>query len=533
MIKALLDLLPNSTEEANCTADAVLESSSTCLYTSVLSSASYQASPPSVSLESDLLNTEWLSRLSHFNKLIVGFSGGLDSTVLLHVLASYPTLFAKLVAVHVNHGISARAPHWQAHCEQFCHHLDIPLITQSVQFDRSANIEERARIARYAVFSSLMTEQNCLILGHHLDDQAETVLLQLFRGAGVDGLAAMSDWGKLGLGGMARPFLNHSRTQLENYAVLHQLRWIEDESNQDINYSRNYLRQQIIPLLKKKWPGVVGNIARTAIHCQQAKRNLDSLAEGDSRLISKHAKEREVQEDMEGRTATYTPVKENLSTLSTKQFSTPDEVGNKGNASEENSDVLLNNFLLITPLKELSRDRLVNLLRVWLKNNRVQLPSTATFERLIDEVIFASSDAIPEVSWTEVIVRRYQRHLYIDRKSINKLPSCIEWSVFPLPLIIADLEINLLAKKSTQGLVAPPNAKISVRFRQGGEEFVWHGQTKRLKKLFQEWGVPPWLRERIPLVYFNDTLAAVVGYAMSDLFFSKESADAWIFVNGC
>ncbi|WP_058476101.1 tRNA lysidine(34) synthetase TilS [Legionella steigerwaltii] len=447
-------------------------------------------------MESGLLSTEWFSRLSHFNKLIVGFSGGLDSTVLLHVLASHPTLLAKLVAVHVNHGISVRASLWQTHCQQFCDNLAIPFITQSVQFDRSANIEEGARIARYAVFSSLMTEQNCLILGHHLDDQAETVLLQLFRGAGVDGLAAMSDLGQFGLGGMARPFLSHSREQLEHYAVLHQLSWIEDESNQDVNYSRNYLRKQIIPSLQKKWPGVVGNIARTALHCQQAKRNLDMLAAQDARSLPSAV-----------------------------------EFGKKSTPLEENSDVLSNNFLLITPLKELSRDRIANVLRVWLKNNRVQLPSTVTFGRLIDEMIFARSDAIPEVSWAEVIVRRYQKHLYLDRKNSNKLPSCVEWSVFPLPLTIVDAGINLLAKKCNQGLVVPPNAKIFVRFRQGGEVFCWHGQTKRLKKLFQEWGIPPWLRERIPLIYFNDTLAAAVGYAMSDVFFSAECADAWIFVN--
>ena len=444
------------------------------------------------------MNVEWFSRLSHFNKLIVGFSGGLDSTVLLHVLASHPSLLTKLVAVHVNHGLSAHASLWQTHCQQVCHNLDIPFMTQSVQFDRAANIEEGARIARYAVFSSLMTEQDCLILGHHLDDQAETVLLQLFRGAGVDGLAAMSDFGQFELGGMARPFLSHSREQLEHYAVLHQLSWIEDESNQDINYSRNYLRQQVIPLLQKKWPGVVGNIARAALHCQQAKRNLDTLAAQD------------------------------VSPLST---STIVAFGKKSTALEENSDVLTNNVLLITSLKELSRDRIANALRVWLKNNRVQLPSTATFGRLIDEVIFASSDAMPEVSWADVSVRRYQGHLYLDRKKTKKPLPCVAWSVFPSPLIIADAGINLLAKKSNQGLVIPENTQIFVRFRQGGEEFFWHGQTKRLKKLFQEWGVSPWLRERVPLIYLNDTLAAIVGYAMSDLFFSKESANAWVFVN--
>ncbi len=412
----------------------------------------------------------------------MGFSGGLDSTVLLHVLASHSTLLAKLVAVHVNHGISANASLWQVHCQQFCQDLGIHLITRSVQFDRSANVEEGARIARYAVFSSLMTEQDCLILGHHLDDQAETVLLQLFRGTGVDGLAAMVDLNQLEVGTIARPFLSHSREQLEHYAALHQLSWINDESNQDISYSRNYLRQQIIPLLQRKWPGVVGNIARTALHCQQAKRNLDVLAAQDMVL-------------------------------------------------KENQEALTSNSLLVTPLHKLCRDRIANILRVWLKNNQVQLPSAATFERLIDEVIFASHDAVPEVSWGDVIVRRYQKHLYLDKQNASTLTSCIEWSTFPLPLLIPNAGINLLAKKNSQGLVIPPDTKIFVRFRQGGEEFFWHGQTKRLKKLFQEWGIPPWLREHVPLVYFNDKLAAVVGYAMSDLFFSKEHSDAWIFVN--
>ena len=180
-----------------------------------------------------LLSLEWLSRLNHFNTIFIGLSGGLDSTVLLHVLVSHPSLFPKLVPVHVNHGLSENADYWQIHCEQFCHKLDLSLITRSVQFNREANIEEGARIARYSVFSSLITAQDCLILGHHLDDQAETLLLQLFRGAGIDGLAAMSELSQFGLGKLARPFLNHSRAQLEHYADLHQLSWIEDESNQD------------------------------------------------------------------------------------------------------------------------------------------------------------------------------------------------------------------------------------------------------------------------------------------------------------
>ncbi|MCW8386093.1 tRNA lysidine(34) synthetase TilS [Fluoribacter dumoffii] len=429
-----------------------------------------------------LLSTEWFSRLSHFSKLFVGFSGGLDSTVLLHVLACHPALFAKIVAVHVNHGISARASLWQQHCQQVCDLLNIPLIAHSVEFERSANIEEGARIARYDFFSSLMKEQDCLLLGHHMDDQAETVLLQLFRGAGVDGLAAMSELSAFGPGEIARPFLSHSREQLEHYAVQHQISWIEDESNQDVNYSRNYLRHQIIPLLKRKWTGVAGNIARTALHCQQAKRNLDVLAAQDA-------------------------------------------------LAPENPNSLTQNSLLITPLKELNRDRMANVLRMWLKNNRVQLPSTVTFERLIDEMIFARSDAIPQVSWGDVTVRRYQDHLYLVRKNKNKLPPSLEWGAFPSPLIIIDARIHLQAKKHNPGLLIPPGTKIYVRFRVGGEKIVWRGQTKQLKKLFQEWGIPPWIREQTPLIYFDDTLAAVAGYAMSDLFFSQEANDTWDFIN--
>lgn len=419
-----------------------------------------------------LLTPEWLARLSHFSRIIVGFSGGLDSTVLLHVLASYPSLHSKLVAVHINHGISPNALSWQMHCKQFCEPLNIELITESVHFDRSANIEEGARIARYAVFSSLLDEQDALILGHHVDDQAETVLLQLFRGAGVDGLAAMAESGFLGKGGVVRPFLSHPRFLLEQYAAVHQLNWIDDESNQDVNYSRNYLRHQIMPLLAEKWPGAVGALARTAKHCQQAKSNLDALALLDCPELSAVKK-----------------------------------------------------WLLIEPLQQLNFDRLSNVLRFWLKQNQISMPSTLTFNRLIHELIFASEDAVPEVSWGTIIVRRYQSHLYLEEQSTFNLPSCTEWSMFPLPLLLE--HITVVAKKSNQGLVVPEGAKITIKFRQGGEEFKWHGQTKRLKKLFQEWEIPPWLRERTPLLYIDGTLAAVVGYAVSDLFLNNDSTQAW------
>lgn len=419
-----------------------------------------------------LLTSEWIKQLQEYNKLLVGFSGGLDSTVLLHALWANPLLQGKLIAVHVNHQLSANAQAWQDHCQALCHSFNVAFVAHSVEFNRQANIEEGARVARYEVFSSLLGEHDCLLLGHHLDDQAETVLLQLFRGSGVDGLAAMPAIGQCGTGSIARPLLTCSRAKLEHYALNHQLTWVEDESNQDTSYARNYLRQKVMPLLASQWPAVVGNIARAATHCQQAKNNLDDLALFDC-----------------------------------KELASPTR------------------SLFITPLRELSSDRMSNILRFWLKINKVQAPSTVNLQRLIREMIFAAQDAVPLVSWDNIKIRRYQDRLYLDSSEELELPDCTEWADFPNPLQLTSFCLSAL--KAEQGVMVPFGAKVTVRFRQGGELFFLHGQTKQLKKLFQEWQIPPWQRETTPLLYINDQLAAVVGYAISDLFFTRDAAQSW------
>lgn len=435
-------------------------------------------------MSKSLLSSQWLGRLSQFKTLVVGFSGGLDSTVLLHVLASYPSLKSRIKAVHINHSISPNASAWQTHCEQFCLSYDIESIVQSVQFDCSANIEDRARQARYAVFKSLIGSDDALLLAHHQDDQAETVLLQLVRGAGVDGLAAMSESCFFAEGALIRPFLSHSRKHLEHYASEHQLTWVEDESNQDINYSRNFLRQKVMPLLVEKWPGVVGNLAQAALHCQQAKANLEELA-------------------------------------------CLDLAGDLPNASC--NTMIFGQTLPIDSLISLSFDRLANVLRLWLKKNQTKPPSTKTFRRLYEEVILARYDAMPCVSWGDVQVRRYQKTLFLEKNNVIGRPNDIEWHAFPNPLGIPVLSIGLSAIKSSSGLKVSPGARVQVRFRQGGETMIWRGQTKELKKLMQDWKIAPWLRDRWPLIYIDDQLAAVVGLAISDLFFSQ--TDAWAILS--
>ena len=426
-----------------------------------------------------LFDDNWLVQLASYHKLWVGFSGGLDSTVLLHALATQPCLKNKLSAIHIHHGLSRHADTWVKHCQRVCDGLSIPLIVERVAFAQRSNIEEQARKARYAAFIALMGSEDGLALAHHADDQAETLLLQILRGAGVDGLAAMPASKPLGQGVLVRPFLHHSRASLETWACSHQLSWIEDESNQEHVFSRNYLRHQVMPLLRQRWPAAVANMARTAAHCQQAKINLQALAELDC-------------------TALMSP------TLSISSLD-----------------------------QQLDYPRFVNLLRVWLTNNQVRLPSTTTLNRIINEVIFANQDAMPCVEWDDTSIRRYRDTLYLFKNNLEPWIPRLErgiqgahqrlmWSQFPTPL-----QWNahcLSATPMDKGLYVPPGSKIEVRFRQGGELIFLRGQTKALKKLWQQWHVPPWQRDLVPLIYIDDELAAVVGFAISDRFYRTDLA---------
>lgn len=402
-----------------------------------------------------------------YSKLYVGFSGGLDSTVLLHLLASQPELVQSIHAVHVNHDLNPFASDWEHHCEHICHEWGIAFSAHPVEIASTTNLEESARIARYGVFHAWMTTSDALLLAHHQDDQAETLLLNLMRGAGIDGLAAMLPIQATPQGDLIRPLLSTSRLQIEAYARQHDLRWVEDDSNQATHLSRNYIRHRIMPLLTAQWPSAAKNMARAATHCQQAKKNLEVLA------------------DLDG--VTHAAV------------------------------------LPLSAVQHLSRDRLLNVLRAWIQYNGHQRPSEKTLHRLIDELIVARQDSEPMVTFGETVIRRYQHALYCLQQSPPQMQT-ISWPHFPNALDLGNQMGILDVESSDQGLAIPPLSSVEVRFRQGGERLRWHGQTKALKKLCQQWQIPPWVRDRIPLIYVNDVLAAVVGYAVSDDFYTEQDA---------
>lgn len=427
----------------------------------------------------ELLSSDWLGYLEHFDRLLVGFSGGLDSTVLLHVLVQQPLLAKKILAIHINHGLNRNAQHWEQHCQDVCNHLAIPLIIKRVDFDRHSNIEANARKARYAFFQTLLVTNNALITGHHRDDQAETLLLQLCRGAGVDGLAAMPLIKPFAQGTLIRPLLAHSRESLECYAKAYTLSWIEDESNHHSDFSRNFLRNEVLPLLKKRWPSVSKNIARTASHCQEVKLNLEALARSDYPNL-----------DQAGKT------------------------------------------LSLDLIRRLDDARVKNILRSWLKINQMPLPDSGMCDRIIHELIFANGESVPEIVCSDYQLRRYQQTLYLVREKEVKAPIARDWACFPEALVLPEQSVILAVEKAETGFVVPSNACIQVRYRQGGETFLFRGQKKSLKTLFQEWKIPPWLRHRIPLVYCNKELAVVVGYAISDAYYQR-SAHCYQIIRHC
>lgn len=219
-------------------------------------------------------------RIGENERLGVGLSGGCDSVALLHVLVSLG-LAGRLTAIHVHHGLSPNADAWADFCVGYCERLGVPLIVKPVAVDRKngLGIEASARQSRYAAFAECPVD--CLLLAQHRGDQAETMLFNLLRGAGVTGAAAMPVERGHGAQRVLRPLLEVSRQEIEVYARANDLRWIEDESNADTTYSRNFLRHEAMPLLASRFPGVEAAFAQSAAHFAEAAALLDELAESD------------------------------------------------------------------------------------------------------------------------------------------------------------------------------------------------------------------------------------------------------------
>ena len=411
-----------------------------------------------------------LRELPRPRSYLVALSGGLDSVVLLHAMSGLrKTLGRPLRAVHIDHGIHADSARWSEHCRRLCRALDIPLVERSVTVTPvpRESLEALARKARYDAIAQVLQEQEMLLLAQHGDDQVETFLLQLLRGAGVEGLAAMPGLRSWQGGWMARPLLGFSREQLRQWAAAQRLDWVEDPSNRDRRIARNYLRHEIVPRLRERWPALVTTVSRSAAHCAEAAGVLREVAMED---------------------------------LAAARGTSPWQ-------------------LSIEALQRLSPGRQRNLLRAWIRGQGVPVPDSRVLDSLLREVIPARPGARPEISWKGGTIRRYRQQLYLFPRPLPVLVphTVLHWSgegTLELPQGLGRLSFR--GEKPAWF----PEQGVEVVFGRKGIRCRIAGRrgAKSLKQLGQELGIPPWLRPLLPLVMVGGSVAAVADYCLCEPF---------------
>lgn len=401
---------------------------------------------------------------------LIAFSGGLDSHVLLHSLvrlrASLPEL--QLRAIHINHGLQADAAVWAAHCCAVCADLKVPLRTVALQLKPKPgqSTEALAREARYQAVAEHLARDEMLLTAHHQNDQAETLLLNLLRGAGAAGLAAMPLSRSFYHSRLGRPLLHRSRQQLEDYASAHELQWIEDPSNQSTAFDRNYLRHEIIPRLQQRWSAASDALCRAA---QWQAENQELLAE---------------------------LLQQRLAEVAGSQGGTLSVAG----------------LLTCTPVMQKA------LLRQWLRAAGFSMPSARKLEHVCHDVLLAKADAKPCVRWADCEIRRYRGDIYaLSPLSAHDASRVYAWEEAGKPLYIPELAITLqpewLNPVADYLRQAKGDTVLQVRFRRGGEKLrMPSGQHVSLKKFMQDKGIPSWQRDRVPLVYAGGELLLIPGY---------------------
>ncbi|ROR32231.1 tRNA lysidine(34) synthetase TilS [Inmirania thermothiophila] len=393
-------------------------------------------------------------------RLWIAFSGGLDSTVLLHAAARLRPRRG-LAAVHVHHGLRPEAERWAAHCAARCGALGVPfeLLRVAVQ-GRAGGVEAAARRARRAALAARLGPGEVLLTAHHADDQLETVLMQLLRGAGVRGLAAMAPLAPLGAGWQARPLLAWSRAELAAWAEAEGLSWVADPMNEDARFDRAWLRRHLLPVLAGRWPRAAQAAVRSAGRCARALSLLDALADLDG------------AEAYRGRP------------------------------------------LPVSRLAALPPARGANLLRRWLGDLGLRPPDEARLEAALAALCGAARDRLPELRWAGGELRRWRDALYAGPALSPPPRRPLSWDgrgTLTLPAGCGRLRLVPAAVGIDPARLA---GGLEVRWRVGGERLrpAGAGRRRSLKALLQEAGVPPWVRARAPLLYAAGGLVAVGGW---------------------
>ena len=396
------------------------------------------------------------------DRLVIALSGGLDSTVLAHLLATTRSQHGKsLLAVHVDHRLHPDSASWAAQCQALAAEFEIDFACEvvSVDVDAGQGTEAAARDARYTALRKHLADGDWLLSAHHQDDQAETLLLNLLRGSGPAGVAAMQSVRKIGDSWLVRPLLGVSRDELADYASSENLSWITDPSNDDCSFDRNFLRNEVMPVLASRWPHAGSSLARSAELARDSANLLMELADLD-----------------------YTSI-----------------------GGEDNR-------LPVSALSTLSTSRQKNLLRRVAQLVRLPSPAAAHLQLIVEQLLPAREDAEPLVSWPGAEARRYRDTLYLLPASVAADFECGQTLNTAAVAIGPGLGELSLVEDGGRGLSRDAVARgLTLHRRKGGEEIKPVGQThtRKLKKLLQEEGIVPWQRDLLPLVYCGEDLVAV------------------------
>jgi tRNA(Ile)-lysidine synthase len=436
----------------------------------------------------EILTRVCVSDTSHPPSVAIAYSGGLDSSALLHLARHYAHRHdIVLFAFHIHHGISPNADQWLEHCRTECGKLGITFDARLVNLQSTGKtgVEEAARLRRYAALGEMcrMHGVSVLVTAHHEDDQAETVLLQLLRGSGVAGLSGMDTdnvapdlLGDEGVH-MVRPLLEVSRSALFDFVSKNGIAYVEDESNDDQRYARNALRHQVMPMLAQSFPGFQTRFARTARHAQAAQRMLVELAAQDLARCSEGA------------------------------------------------------CLDVNKLRELSPDRMDNVLRYWFGSHGMRMPSTSWLSEMRTQLLDAKEDAQLCVTHADCHIRRHRNRVYLTPRLDDDLsaiqPVVLRWQG-EQQIYFAQYRGTLHVEPAAQGIEQEwlQRQELRLHYREGGERLkpARNRPTKSLKYHYQAMDIPSWERERLPIISCGKDLLYAAGIGMDCHHFGAEPA---------
>ena len=415
--------------------------------------------------------------------LKLAYSGGLDSTVLLNLLADLASSQKiNLQAIHVHHGLHPDADAWTNSCIKQCNNLGVKLTIEKVDVVVGAHgLEAAARKARYdALAKHVRSGRDELLTAHHQDDQAETLLLHLVRGAGVSGLAGMPPRRRFGEGWLSRPLLEIEREAIRTYALAHKLLWVEDDSNSDPVIRRSFLRQSVIPLLSRHWPGAVGSMAQAASHLREAEVLLTHLAEEDLQSCR----------------------------------------------LDDDQGLGVARLALLTP------ERMRNALRHWILSHGVGVPSTRQLAQLVQQIQHPPKTARAELNWGGHRVRVYRDRLWMATGD-NAVPddTRLTWDLEKSKTLrMGNVDLRITATTGEGLAKSRTGSKVEVRTRQGGERCRLPGRKHRtsVKSLLQQHRISPWDRKSMPLLYVDNELAAIGDRWYCEPFAARSGEQSWI-----